>query len=178
MIWSFGAGDIVVEGSRTSHASELASIHKDCFPRGWTASEFIHLLESDNVRGMQARRPATMFLPPSPDPRGFVLTRIAGDEAEILTIGVAKSARRYGLGKALMRAVMNDLYADRVPTLFLEVDETNAAAIKLYNGLGFTKVGERKAYYSAQDGEENEGQNGGNDQAARTRALVMRCDLS
>ena len=174
MIWSFGAGDIVVEGSRTSHASKLASIHKDCFPRGWTASEFIHLLESDTVRGLQARRPATMFLPPSKDPRGFVLTRIAGDEAEILTIGVAKSARRYGLGKALMRAVMSDLYADRIPTLFLEVDETNTAAIKLYQGLGFNQVGERNAYYSAQ----NDGQNRGNDQDARTRALVMRCDLS
>ena len=174
MIWSFGAGDIVVEGSRTSHASQLASIHKDCIPRGWTASEFIHLLESDTVRGLQARRPATMFLPPSQDPRGFVLTRIVGDEAEILTIGVAKSARRYGLGKALMRAVMSDLYADRIPTLFLEVDETNTAAIHLYNGLGFNQVGERKAYYSAQDGR----QNGGNDQDARTRALVMRCDLS
>ena len=174
MIWSFGAGDIVVEGSRTSHASQLANIHKDCFPRGWTASEFIHLLESDTVRGLQARKPATMFLPSSKDPRGFVLTRIAGDEAEILTIGVAKSARRYGLGKALMRAVMSDLYADRIPTLFLEVDETNEAAIKLYQGLGFNQVGERKAYYSAQD----EGQNGGNDEGSRTRALVMRCDLS
>ena len=174
MIWSFGTGDIVVEGSRTSHASQLASIHKDCFPRGWTASEFIHLLESDTVRGLQARKPATMFLPASQDPRGFVLTRIVGDEAEILTIGVAKSARRYGLGKALMRAVMSDLYADRIPTLFLEVDETNEAAIKLYQGLGFNQVGERKAYYSAQD----EGQNGGNDEGSRTRALVMRCDLS
>lgn len=174
MIWSFGAGDIVVEGSRVNNASQLASIHKDCFPRGWTASEFIHLLESDTVRGLQARRPATMFLPPSQDPRGFVLTRIAGDEAEILTIGVAKSARRFGLGRALMRAVMSDLYADRIPTLFLEVDETNMAAVQLYNRLGFIQVGERKAYYSAQDG----GQNRGNDQASRTRALVMRCDLS
>ena len=174
MIWSLGAGDIVVEGSRTKHASALAGIHKDCFPRGWSASEFLHLLESDNVRGLQARRPATMFLPASKDPRGFVLTRIAADEAEILTIGVAKSARRYGLGKALMRAVMSDLYADRVPSLFLEVDETNAGAIHLYNGLGFSIVGERKAYYSAQGG----GQNGGNAPDARTRALVMRCDLS
>lgn len=174
MIWSLGAGEIVVEGSHTSHASQLAGIHKDCFPRGWTASEFIHLLESDNVRGLQACRPATMFFPRSQDPRGFVLARIAADEAEILTIGVAKSARRYGLGKALMRAVMSDLYADRVPTLLLEVDEMNTAAIHLYTGLGFTKVGERKAYYSRQ----GEGQSGGNDQDARTRALVMRCDLS
>ena len=174
MIWSLGAGDIVVEGSRTSHASALASIHKDCFPRGWTASEFIHLLECDSVRGLQARKPATMFLPPSQDPRGFVLARIAADEAEILSIGVAKSARRYGLGKALMRAVMGDLYADRIPTLFLEVDETNAAAIRLYTGLGFSVVGERKAYYSINQ----DGQSGGNAPDARTRALVMRCDLS
>lgn len=169
MMWSLGVGDIAVEGARTQHASDLASIHQECFDRGWTASDFLHLLESDTVRGLHARRPATLFFPRSAEPRGFVLTRIAADEAEILTIAVAKSARRYGLGKALMQAVMSDLYADRVPSLFLEVDENNAAAIGLYRSLGFKQVGKREAYYSAK--------NNKNAQGVRTGALVMRCDL-
>ena len=87
-----------------------------------------------------------------------------------MTIAVAKDARGYGLGKALMRAVMGDLYADRIPKLFLEVDETNEAAVSLYKSLGFKQVGEREAYYKPVDRDDGYA-------PTRPRALVMRCEL-
>ena len=58
-------------------------------------------------------------------PVGFVLARLAAGEAEILTVAVARSHRRHGLGWKLMDAVLRQLHADRAEALFLEVDETN-----------------------------------------------------
>ena len=63
-----------------------------------------------------------------------------------------------------MDAVLRHLHGERAESLFLEVDETNTAAIALYRRLGFRKVGQRKAYYDAGDGSKN-------------AALVMRLDL-
>ena len=95
-------------------------------------------------------------------PVGFVLARLAAGEAEILTVAVARAHRRHGLGWRLMDAVLRQLHADRAEALFLEVDETNAAAA-LYRRMGFSEVGKRPNYYESGDG--------------RTSALVMRRDL-
>jgi len=93
-----------------------------------------------------------------------VLARQAAGEGEILTVAVARSHRRLGLGWRLMDAVLRELHAARSEALFLEVDETNAAAIALYRRLGFAEVGRRPAYYN-------------DDQGRKTAALVMRRDL-
>jgi [ribosomal protein S18]-alanine N-acetyltransferase len=72
---------------------------------------------------------------------------IAGDQAEILTVGVVPAAQRRGLA----RAMLADLYAEAVRRgaheLFLEVRVDNAAAIALYLAEGFTDIGRRRGYY-------------------------------
>ena len=85
-------------------------------------------------------------------PVGFVLARLAAGEGEILTVAVARAHRRQGLGWRLMDAVLRELHAQRAEALFLEVDETNAAAIALYRRLGFSEVGKRPSYYQSADG--------------------------
>lgn len=91
---------------------------------------------------------------------GFAFWRRAGDEAEILSIGVARRMRRTGCARAMLEAIMAAARADGARTLYLEVDVANAAATILYQSLGFEKIGRRKRYY----------RNGGD-------ALVMRRDL-
>ncbi|RUX85685.1 N-acetyltransferase, partial [Mesorhizobium sp. M7D.F.Ca.US.004.01.2.1] len=114
----------------------------------------------DTVFGYAARETGQGAKPPV----GFVLARLAAGEGEILTVAVARSHRRQGLGWQLMDAVLRELHAQRAEALFLEVDETNVAAIALYRRLGFREVGKRPNYYrSAEHGP--------------TGALVMRRDL-
>lgn len=170
MMWPFIAGDITVEGSRASDALDLANVHADAFTHNWSGDEITRMIDSDNIRALQCKRPSTWLRPTSLGPKGFVLARVAADEAEILTIAVANDARGLGLGKTLMRAIMSDLYADRIKHLFLEVDETNEAAVALYHGLKFKEVGERKSYYTAD-------KSNGDETRPRPRALVMRADL-
>ena len=95
---------------------------------------------------------------------GFVLSREAAGEGEILTIAVSEKVGRLGLGWRLMQAALNETRLRGAEAMFLEVDSANSPAIALYRKLGFDKVGERPAYYTAQDG-------------TRSTALVMRCNL-
>ncbi len=76
----------------------------------------------------------------------MVLLRVAADEAEILTIGVA--ARRQGLGTALMAAALAAARAQGAAAMFLEVAADNAAARGLYGNLGFAAAGQRRGYYA------------------------------
>jgi ribosomal-protein-alanine N-acetyltransferase len=139
--------------------AEASALHASGFSRVWSDGEIRALLDQDTVFGFMARRPGHRARA-----GGFILARLAADEAEILTVCVSPKHRRCGLGWRLMGAVLGRLRAEGIQTLFLEVDEGNDAAISLYNKIGFSTVAERAAYYR-QDG------------SARTAALVMRLDL-
>ncbi|HXH63250.1 MAG TPA: ribosomal protein S18-alanine N-acetyltransferase [Gemmatimonadales bacterium] len=78
---------------------------------------------------------------------GYVLARQAADEAEILNLGVAPTARRRGIGRALVREGLAALAARGAEQVFLEVRESNAAARALYAEFGFAEVGRRRGYY-------------------------------
>jgi [ribosomal protein S18]-alanine N-acetyltransferase len=141
-------------------APMLARLHKEDFIRPWSDGEFAALLAQDTVFGFSVRETGNG----KAGPLGFILARHASDEGEVLTVAVARSHRRRGLGWKLMDAVLRELHGRRAAALFLEVDETNTAAIALYKRLGFHQVGLRPRYYQAADKE-------------KTGALVMRRDL-
>ncbi len=141
-----------------------ARIHAQSFPHPWSAEEFEALLAGRDVIAHAATLPAT-FWRPGRGPVGFVLSRRAADQAEILTIAVAPAARERGIGAALLAAHLPVLAAAGAKSLFLEVEANNKAAIRLYENFGFHQVGERKAYYRAADG-------------GRATALVLRRDLA
>jgi ribosomal-protein-alanine N-acetyltransferase len=144
---------------KQAHSAAAAALHIEGFHRPWSDGEFRSLLSQDNVFGFVALVEGRPKAPPA----GFILARLAADEAEILTITVAKSVRRHGIGHRLVDETLRRLHGERAQSLFLEVDGGNTAAIKLYKRFGFKKVGERPAYYDGPDG--------------KTAALVMRLDL-
>ncbi|WP_404933964.1 ribosomal protein S18-alanine N-acetyltransferase [Nitratireductor sp. ac15] len=152
--------EFVVRPLEVADSLVLSDMHAEDFARPWSDAEFEALLTQEGVFGFAVseigRKP--------PQLAGFVLARQAADEGEILTILVARNQRRHGLGRQLMDAVLFRMHGDRVAALFLEVDETNTAAIALYRRLGFRQVGGRPDYYRDANGR-------------RTSALVMRRDL-
>ena len=86
------------------------------------------------------------------DPLGFILCRLAADEAEILSLGVTPDARRQGCAVALVEAAMRHAAVHGARRLYLEVAEDNAAARALYRSSGFEAVGRREAYYRRSEG--------------------------
>lgn len=158
------ARDFTIATMTEEHAPVLATLHREDFVRPWTDGEFSSLIAQDAVFGFVALETGNARA----GPVGFVLARSAADEGEILTIAVARSHRRHGLGWQLMDAALRELYGQRAEALFLEVDETNRPALGLYRRLGFREVGRRPAYYDRPDAAAGEG---------KSAALVMRRDL-
>ena len=116
----------------------LAALHAACFERAWDAATLCDMLAGPGAFAFAHED-------------GFVLARAAADEAEILTLAVRPEARGKGLGRALLQAAINKAHALGAATMFLEVGADNPAALALYAGLGFVKVGMRKAYYEGRD---------------------------
>ncbi|WP_105213230.1 ribosomal protein S18-alanine N-acetyltransferase [Pseudoalteromonas sp. T1lg22] len=92
---------------------------------------------------------------------GFYVAEQAGPDITLVDICVAPSQQGQGLGKVLMQSLIKDSNARNAELLFLEVRESNVAAIALYEGCGFIANGVRKKYYP--DGED---------------ATLMMCELS
>jgi ribosomal-protein-alanine N-acetyltransferase len=84
-------------------------------------------------------------------PVGFSLMRTVADEAELLLIAVAPSARRRGVGQALLDDFTARAVADGADKLHLEVRDGNPA-IKMYSAAGFAIAGRRVDYYHGADG--------------------------
>ena len=78
---------------------------------------------------------------------GFIVGRRIAEEGEILNVAVKFEFRRKGMGKALVQAVLEVFRSEGVARVFLEVRESNAPAIAMYENLGFQEIGKRPGYY-------------------------------
>jgi ribosomal-protein-alanine N-acetyltransferase len=78
---------------------------------------------------------------------GFLVARIIGDEAEILNTAVDPAHRGKGIGTLLLTTAISAARAHTVKTIFLEVRESNSAAIAFYAKHGFAKTAQRREYY-------------------------------
>ena len=78
---------------------------------------------------------------------GYIVGRAVVDQGEILNLGVTLSARRRGVGTALVRRLLEDFGRRGVVSAFLEVRESNLPAQQLYESFGFAAVGRRPRYY-------------------------------
>jgi ribosomal-protein-alanine N-acetyltransferase len=121
-------------------APRLAELHATAFDEPWSATDFADLVDLPGV--------ATLGVEDEEGLVGLILIRTVADEAEILTLAVAPSARRGGIGLALTQAACGACAAAGAQVLWLEVAVDNAAALALYGRAGFEVSGRRPAYYA------------------------------
>jgi ribosomal-protein-alanine N-acetyltransferase len=67
-----------------------------------------------------------------------------GREAEVHTLAVDPAHQRRGIGRTLLRAILDHAVG---ATVFLEVRTDNESAIRLYRSEGFDVIGTRRGYY-------------------------------
>lgn len=127
--------------AREADAAALARLHDASFATGWDADALRAFVEDPSCVSLMAGGGGES------EPLGFVIARVAADEAEILTLAVAARARCRGVGRTLLDALRPRLAGKGVRALFLEVDGENHAATALYRKCGFAQAGARPGYY-------------------------------
>ncbi|HEY1808672.1 MAG TPA: GNAT family N-acetyltransferase [Acidobacteriaceae bacterium] len=73
------------------------------------------------------------------------------NRAELDTLAVLPAARRQGIGRALLHAVLGWAAAEGARQVSLEVRASNTAALGLYARFGFSTEGRRRGYYTDPD---------------------------
>jgi ribosomal-protein-alanine N-acetyltransferase len=153
----FGRPEPVLTEAGPRDAAAFAALHGASFRRGWSEDEFERLLVD---RGVLAHRAAL-----GPRPVGFIVSRMVAGEAEILSVAVARAQQGRGLARRLLDLHLRRLAGLGVRTVFLEVDDDNVAARRLYARGAFREVGRREGYYPRSG-------------TAAAAALVLRRDLA
>jgi ribosomal-protein-alanine N-acetyltransferase len=123
----------VIRRGEAGDLAEIAAIQASCPETAqWEAAQY---LEYDLRVAIYDNRVA-----------GFLVARrVAADERELLSLGVAPEFRRQGVARQLVE----DFLAETSSTVFLEVRESNSTARSLYKSLGFQYVSTRPAYYES-----------------------------
>lgn len=114
----------------------LAATHKAAFgPQvGWGAGDFATYLTD----------PKTLIIGTE---KCFALVRLAGPEAEVLTLATHPGIQRQGRATSVLRDTLRHLAAVNVEEVFLDVSDQNTAARALYARCGFTGFALRPNYY-------------------------------
>jgi [ribosomal protein S18]-alanine N-acetyltransferase len=152
----FARGEPAISEASPRDASAIATLHGASFRRGWSEQEVEGLLLDHHVIAHRVVSGARLS--------GFIMSRVVEDEAEILSVAVADRHRGRGLARRLLDLHLRRLAGLAARTVFLEVDEHNDPALRLYQRAGFREVSRRPNYY----------QTGAGKAAA---ALVLRRDL-
>jgi ribosomal-protein-alanine N-acetyltransferase len=131
---------------RESDLEEVMAIELRAYPFPWTRGIFRDCL----VAGY----PAWLLLERGL-PIGYGVVSVAVDEAHVLNVCVAPERQGRGLGRYLLRALVQAARERRAERVFLEVRPSNPHAIALYHSEGFNEIGRRPRYYPSQDGRED-----------------------
>lgn len=134
-------------------AKAASALHALSFDTPWNEADMARYIAGDLCYG--AFRGGALC--------AFIVMRVAGDQADIVTIAVHPNDRKHGHGTAVLSAAEAAASARGVTTIFLEVAIDNAPAIALYKARGYHGVGKRPAYYKRPGG--------------RVAALILRKDL-
>jgi ribosomal-protein-alanine N-acetyltransferase len=126
----------------------LAAIHAACFDDAWTEDAFTSLLASPGCFALVAQLAGD-----DGPPAGMILARVAGEDCEIITIGVRPPARRRGIATLLLDHTVPRALGLGATRQVLEVGVENGPARGLYASLGFAECGKRRGYYGAAGGD-------------------------
>lgn len=136
-----------VEGQIAGMIREMAAVDATAIERvlasspgasQWSAGQIL-LLANGGTRVWVAEESGEVI--------GASAVRAVVDEVEVLTLGVAPSWRRRGVGGGLINAALVEAAKSGARQVFLEVRESNQGARAFYSALGFVESGRRRAYY-------------------------------
>ena len=132
------AADARVRLLKLSDLAQIMPLENAAYDFPWSEAIFRDCFSS-NYTGLAIECGGTFL--------GYGMLSVAAGEAHVLNVVVASTQRGMGLGKKLVKRLIDQARWHRVERIFLEVRASNTVARSLYNRLGFSEIGVRKSYY-------------------------------
>lgn len=120
-----------------SDLAAMCEIEKECIADPWSLAAFESSFASEGAVFLAAEAENGEIC-------GFITANAVLDEINIYNVAVREGFRRLGIASALL----SELEKLKPYSINLEVRESNASAIALYEKCGFEQVGKRKNFYS------------------------------
>ena len=130
---------IRLEQMTSAHVAQIAQLEKLCFSDPWSENSVASELNNRLSLWLVAMDGDTVA--------GYVGSQSVLNGADMMNIAVHPDYRRQNIGRTLVLALCDALREKGVQFLMLEVRQSNAPAISLYEQLGFEQVGLRPNYY-------------------------------
>ena len=130
---------MIIENMTAAHVSQIAELEKLCFSDPWSEKS----IETE----LSCRLSVWLVALEGEQVVGYVGSQTVIDESDMMNIAVHPDFRRRGIAEALVAELEAALRQRGSHALTLEVRDSNAPAIALYEKLGFAQVGLRKNYY-------------------------------
>jgi len=134
---------------RPMHADDLnvvMQIEPTIYSHPWTRGNFNDSLQAGHEAWVMLHHDKVV---------GYAVMMVVLDEANLLNISVAAPYQKQGLGRLLFAHLLEHAKALNIRNMFLEVRESNVAAIALYNREGFKETSVRRGYYPTNEGRED-----------------------
>lgn len=133
---------MTVRRADSGDAASIVELEASCFGGdAWSVDAVIAELTGENRRVAVAEDDDGLL--------GYVALSLAADVADLTRVAVAPTARRRGLGTALLGWAVQEAATAGAERVVLEVAATNEPAVRLYAAAGFTEVARRSRYYRA-----------------------------
>lgn len=135
--------ELIIKPAKKEEAKAIWQVAESAYANGspWSLEQFEELIAFKNVTTLIAEKAD----------RGIVAMIVASNtsvEADIYMLAVKAAEQGEGIGQELFQELIQEMRANDLETIFLEVRESNIAANKVYQRLGFEQIGRRKNYYS------------------------------
>ena len=130
---------MTINPMKEDHVAQVAALERQCFADPWSEGSIASELDNPLSLWLVAEQDGAVC--------GYVGSQTVLNETDMMNIAVHPDCRRQGIAAALISELVRLLKARGSHILRLEVRQSNAPAISLYETMGFTQLGLRKNYY-------------------------------
>ena len=139
-------GPVSLRALRENDLNAVMAIEVRGYPYPWTRGIFLDCLRA-GYPGLAMEQDGLLI--------GYGVLSLAADEAHVLNICIDPLVQSRGLGRQLLRALVEMARNRGAQRVFLEVRPSNTPALRLYHSEGFNEIGRRPRYYPAAQGRED-----------------------
>lgn len=130
---------LAIQRMREGDIEQVIVIEKESFSDAWSKKSFIDDLKNPLALPLVVKKESEVV--------GYASLWQVGKELEIGNLAVARKHRKTGIGKLLMKQVLEEAAKRECSLVLLDVRESNRPAISLYEKFGFSMLDKRKGYY-------------------------------